>query len=57
MRECKNCKNQVSDKHCSQFYMECPYCNAITQLYEPQPHQILFHKDPSPIKAILGRFR
>lgn len=51
-----SCGNLVPERHRSQFYMDCPYCKAITSLYKPQPHQVLFHKDPSPIKAILGGF-
>lgn len=53
---CMSCGNLVPERHRSQFYMDCPYCKAITSLYKPQPHQVLFHKDPTPIKAILGGF-
>ena len=55
-RICYNCGNLVPERNVSQFYMDCPHCKAITQLYEPQEHQIIFHKDPSPVKALLGGF-
>lgn len=56
LKICSNCGNEVPERNTSQFFMDCPYCKAITSLYEPLPHQVAFHEDPSPIKALLGGF-
>ena len=54
--KCLLCRSEIPKENIASLSAVCPSCRAYISLYKPQPHQVLFHKDPSPIKAVLGGF-
>ena len=61
MEKCPRCGSTLvqSISHSNQespFFLECPHCNTFVNMWQPQPQQYLFLKDPSRFKGNFGAF-